>query len=72
MNLHSLARTCPASRELLVRRITDENWHVDDAARAAGVSTRTAYKWLARSQRRKRRPARSTVTAAANAATDCK
>jgi transposase InsO family protein len=32
----------------LVRRISDENWYVDDAARAAGVSVRTAYKWLAR------------------------
>ena len=48
MNLHSLARSCPASRELLVRRISDERWHVDDAARAAGVSTKTAYKWLSR------------------------
>jgi transposase len=48
MNLHSLARTCPASRELLVRRILDERWHIEDAAAAAGVSTRTAYKWLAR------------------------
>jgi transposase InsO family protein len=48
MNLHSLARTCPASRELLVRRITEQRWHVEDAAEAAGVSTRTAYKWLAR------------------------
>jgi transposase InsO family protein len=48
MNLHSLARSCPASRELLVRRISDEGWHVADAAQAAGVSTRTAYKWLKR------------------------
>jgi transposase InsO family protein len=32
----------------LVRRILDEKWHVDDAAAAAGVSVRTAYKWLAR------------------------
>ena len=48
MNLHSLARSCPASRELLVRRIVDEGWHVADAAEAAGVSVRTAYKWKAR------------------------
>ena len=48
MNLHSLARSHPARRELLVRRISDEGWQVDDAARAAGVSTRTAYKWLSR------------------------
>jgi len=48
MNLHSLARSCPASRALLVRRISDEGWHVNNAASAAGVSARTAYKWLAR------------------------
>ena len=48
MNLHSLARTCPASRELMVRRVCVERWHVEDAAAAAGVSTRTAYTWLAR------------------------
>jgi transposase InsO family protein len=48
MNLHSLARTCPASRALLIKRITDEHWPIAEAAAAAGISTRTAYKWLAR------------------------
>jgi transposase len=48
MNIHSCARTSPAGRGLLVRRITDEGWSVADAAAAAGVSRRTAYKWLAR------------------------
>lgn len=50
MNLHSLARTCPASRALLVHRIQQERWDVASAAEAAGVSERTAYKWLRRSR----------------------
>src|SRR5262245_26655754 len=48
MNLHRMARSCPASRALLVRRIRQEHWRVDEAAVAAGLSVRTAYKWLAR------------------------
>jgi len=48
MNSHSLARTSPFSRELLVRRVRGENWTVAAAAEAFGVSRRTAYKWLAR------------------------
>jgi len=50
MDLHSGARTCPASRALLVRRIRAEQWTVDAAAKAAGISVRTAYKWLARAR----------------------
>jgi transposase InsO family protein len=48
MNLHSGARSCPASRALLIDRIARHGWHVTAAARAAGVSRRTAYKWIAR------------------------
>ena len=48
MRLHRNARLSPAGRELLVTRIEDEGWTVADAAEAAGVSERTAYKWLAR------------------------
>jgi transposase InsO family protein len=48
MNIHSSARTSPAGRGLLVRRITELGWTVREAAEAAGVSARTAYKWLAR------------------------
>jgi len=50
MDLHSGARTCPASRALLVWRVTDQRWSVSAAARAAGISRVTAYKWLARSR----------------------
>jgi transposase InsO family protein len=48
MNIHSLARSLPASRVLLVDRVRKQKWTVDAAALAAGISTRTAYKWLAR------------------------
>jgi len=48
MNVHSLARTLPASRALLVRRVREAGWTPVAAAAAAGISARTAYKWLAR------------------------
>ena len=32
MDIHKNARSCPASRELLVRRIREEGWRVSDAA----------------------------------------
>jgi transposase InsO family protein len=48
MNVHKHARMTVHGRALLVSRILDERWRVADAAEAAGVSVRTAYKWLAR------------------------
>jgi transposase InsO family protein len=48
MRLHSNAKTTPKARALLVERITVNGWTVRSAAAAAGVSVRTAYKWLAR------------------------
>jgi len=51
MNLHTQARTCPASRALLVRRVLTEHWSVQQTAVAAGVSRRTVSKWLARHRR---------------------
>lgn len=50
MNLHSGARTCPASRALLVHRVRELCWTVTRSAEAAGISRRTAHKWLARHQ----------------------
>ncbi len=50
MDIHKNARSCPASRELLVRRILRQGWGVSQAADAAGLSKRTAYKWLQRYQ----------------------
>ena len=48
MKLHGNARTCPNSRRLLVDRIESRAWSLAAAAEAAGVSERTAYRWLGR------------------------
>ena len=48
MNLHSGARSCPASRALLVQRVRELDWTVTRGAEAAGISRRTATKWLSR------------------------
>jgi transposase InsO family protein len=48
MKLHANARTCPKSRRLIVDRIEAKGWSLTAAAEAAGVSERTAAKWLAR------------------------
>jgi transposase InsO family protein len=47
MKLHANARTCPKSRRLLVDRL-EGGWSLTEAAEAAGVSERTAAKWLTR------------------------
>lgn len=48
MKLHGNARTCPHTRLLIVERVLVQRWTVAAAAEAAGVSERTAAKWLAR------------------------
>lgn len=48
MNLHHHARLSPRGRALLVDRILVQGLRVEEAAHAAGVSVRTAYKWLKR------------------------
>lgn len=48
MTLHRNARTCPRSRKLLVDRVICEGWSIRDAAEAAGISQRSACKWLKR------------------------
>jgi transposase InsO family protein/lambda repressor-like predicted transcriptional regulator len=48
MKLHANARTCPKSRKLLVTRIEEDGWSLMAAAEAAGISERSARKWLAR------------------------
>jgi len=47
MNVHKNARLTPAGRALLVSRV-EAGWPVKRAAEAAGISVRTAYKWLGR------------------------
>ena len=48
MNLHSSAKSCPAGRALLIRRVLDEGWTVKAAAESIGISARRAYVWLSR------------------------
>ena len=52
MRLHPNARLTPLARHLLVDRVETEGWPVARAARAAGVSRQTAYKWLHRFRER--------------------
>jgi len=47
MNVHKNARLTPAGRALLASRV-EAGWSVRRAAEAAGVSVRTAHKWLGR------------------------
>src|SRR3954465_12483586 len=47
MKLHANAGTCPNSRRLIVDRVA-AGWSLAEAAEAAGVSERTAAKWLGR------------------------
>jgi transposase InsO family protein len=47
MKLHANARSCPKSRQLLVDRV-GAGWSVMEAAEAAGITDRSARRWLAR------------------------
>jgi transposase InsO family protein len=48
MRCHANARLSPIGRRLLVDRIEREGWTVRRAAESAGISERTAAKWVAR------------------------
>src|SRR3984885_2877522 len=48
MKLHRNAKLSVKGRELLVERIEHAGWSLTQAAEAAGVSDRTARKWLVR------------------------
>ena len=48
MRCHANARLSPIGRRLLVDRIERDGWPVCAAAASAGISERTARKWLAR------------------------
>jgi len=50
MKTHANARLSLKGRELLVARVVDAGWSLSSAAEAAGISDRTARKWLARHQ----------------------
>ena len=48
MRLHANAKLSVKGRELLIDRVQVAGWSLTQAAEAAGVSDRTARKWLAR------------------------
>ena len=48
MRLHPNAKLVPSARRLLVERVRELGFPVARAAREAGVSRQTAYKWLGR------------------------
>lgn len=48
MKLHGNARVSPKGRLLLCRRVLEQGWSLAAAAEAAGVSERTASKWVCR------------------------
>jgi transposase InsO family protein len=48
MKLHANARLSLKGRELLIARVEDAGWSLSAAAEAAGISDRTARKWIAR------------------------
>ena len=50
MKMHANARLSLKGRELLVDRVENAEWSVIAAAEAAGITDRTARKWLARSR----------------------
>src|SRR3989440_3324418 len=48
MKMHANARLSLKGRELLITRVGEAGWSLSAAAEAAGISDRTARKWLAR------------------------
>lgn len=48
MKLHANAALGPKGRLTMVRRVVEHGWSVADAAEAAGVSSRTCWKWVGR------------------------
>jgi transposase len=48
MKMHANARLSLKGRELLVDRVDNAGWSLSAAAEAAGISDRTARKWLGR------------------------
>jgi len=48
MKMHANARLSLKGRELLVARVQDAGWSLMSAAEAAGISDRTACKWIGR------------------------
>jgi transposase InsO family protein len=51
MNVHKNARSCPVSRALLFKRVSEHAWSVRAASEAAGMSDRRCREWIRRADR---------------------
>src|SRR4051812_30390363 len=51
MDVHKNARSCPASRALLFKRVSEQEWSVRAASEAAGMSDRRSREWIRRGNR---------------------
>ena len=71
MDVHKNARSLPASRALLFKRVSEQGWSVRAASEAAGMSDRRGREWLRRASRgepltdRSSRPASTPATSVA-------
>ena len=52
MNVHKNARSCPASRAEMVKRVCEQGWSVREASEAAGMSDRRGREWVGRGRRK--------------------
>jgi hypothetical protein len=50
MDVHKNARSCPASRELLYKRVSEQGWSVREASEAVGISDRRGREWISRAR----------------------
>src|SRR4051794_2259073 len=48
MDVHKNARSVPASRALLFKRVSEQGWSVREASEAAGMSDRRSRSWIQR------------------------
>ena len=51
MNVHKNARSCPASRALLFKRVSEQGGSVREASAAVGISDRRGREWIRRARR---------------------
>jgi len=74
MDVHKNARSVPASRALLYKRVSEQGWSVRAASEAAGMSDRRGREWVSRARKdeeltdRSSRPHSSRSTSAATRA----
>jgi len=51
MDVHKNARSVPANRALLYKRVSEQGWSVRAASEAVGISDRGGREWLSRARK---------------------